>query len=200
MNGSPSWTRIELCASCLLRKSGPYSRLSGSLIQPPRPARGMTAVEGRNGNQPDACDEIQEKGLGIHKLTATPETGLRDLHRDQPGLRRDRAVAALPGAAPGSAVRLSPITHRYPQGCDPSGAATVTAGLVAGATRKRVSAEPWLGGFRPLNAVPGQTGPLLRADRRTTGGADGGEEGMTPDDEAGYSTYATAPTQQRMAW
>jgi hypothetical protein len=43
------------------------------------------------------------------------------------------AKAAVPGVAPGTAVRLSRIIQRCPQDCDASGAATVAARLMVSA-------------------------------------------------------------------
>jgi hypothetical protein len=97
-----------------------------------------------------------------------------------------KAARLPPGPRrPRHGCSAEPDHPTMPQGCDASGAATVAAGLVAGATGRRVSAEPWLGG-RPRNVVPGQTGPLLTPDRPTTDDADGGEEGLTPDKKAAY--------------
>ena len=77
-----------------------------------------------------------------------------------------------------------------PQDCDASGAVTVAAGRVAGATGTRVSAESWL---EWIQALKSRSRPLLGSDRRPTSGADGAEQRLQPGEQVGCTTYTQDP-------
>jgi len=72
------------------------------------------------------------------------------------------------------------------RGCGASGAATVAAGLVAGATAKSALTDRRPGWIR----VPGRHSEAIgKSDRRQTLGADGCEKGLLRHEKAVYTSY-----------